>query len=59
MKRIDEETEKPEEELDLVDLMKRMESNFRQGTENTSIHHSSPGESLEDSYESDDYSVNE
>ena len=62
MKRIDEETEEtetPEEELDLVDLMKRMETDFHKGVPNTSIHNASPGESLRDSYEFDSYNVQE
>jgi len=59
MKRIDEEIETPEEELDLVDLMKRMEANFNQGAENLSMYNNTPGEELGDSYESDSYHVPE
>ena len=39
--------EKPEEELDLVELMQKVESDFRHGVENSTLY-KTPGEQLRD-----------
>ncbi len=45
--------EKPEEELDLFELMQKTEADFRHGTENSTLYNKTPGEQLRDYQEFD------